>query len=204
MNFYLHSSKVLKPIYPELTWNRESNGEKKVYLTFDDGPNPEATSFVLDVLKSYNFKATFFCIGDNVKKHASTYNRILEEGHRTGNHTFNHLNGFKTENNAYVANVRLAAEKIDSSLFRPPYGRLKKKQIDQIIPDYEIIMWSILSGDFDPKLKRDKAFSDIVKLTKNGSIIVFHDSLKALDNLHYLLPKYCEFLTQSGFTSCIL
>lgn len=204
MNFYLHSSKVLKPIYPELTWNRESNDEKKVYLTFDDGPNPEATSFVLDQLEAFGFKATFFCIGDNVKKHPDVYDRILNEGHRTGNHTFNHLNGFKTENDRYIENIKLAANNIDSPLFRPPYGRLKKKQIEQIIPEYEIIMWSILSGDFDPKLKRDKAYNDIVKLTKNGSIIVFHDSLKALDNLRYLLPKYCEYLTESGYTSCTL
>lgn len=203
MNWYAHSSKFLKPFYPSLIWNIQTDA-KTVYLTFDDGPNPTATSYVLSVLESFGFTATFFCIGDNVAKHPDTYASVIDKGHAVGNHTFNHLNGFAHTKDAYISNAKLASEYIDSELFRPPYGRIKKSQINALSADFNIIMWSSLSGDFDANIDTERALKKLQKLTKPGAIVVFHDSLKALENLKILLPAYCEFLTKNGYQSCKL
>lgn len=203
MNWYTHSSKYLKPFFPSLVWDIPTQ-EKVVYLTFDDGPHPDITPYVLSVLKPYGFKATFFCIGENVVKHPVVYHTIESQGHAVGNHTFNHLNGFTHDTDAYTENVKKAKQSIDSKLFRPPYGRLKLSQINQLKPDYNIIMWSCLSGDFDRKLDTNEALVQLKKLTKPGAIVVFHDSLKAQYNLEKLLPQYCAYLEQEGYTSCKL
>ncbi len=182
------------------------NSEKKIYLTFDDGPIPMVTEWVLDLLKSNNVKATFFCIGDNIKKHPEIYKRILIEGHQTGNHTFNHLNGWKTETNHYIDNFKLCEtehSKLNtehSFLFRPPYGKIKPSQ-SKVVRNlgYKIIMWDVLSYDFDSTISTEKCLENVISNTEQGSIIVFHDSLKAEKNLRFALPKAIQILKDKGF-----
>jgi peptidoglycan/xylan/chitin deacetylase (PgdA/CDA1 family) len=188
----------LKKIYPSLTWSIPTR-EKELYLTFDDGPNPLATPFVLDALKQFNAIATFFCIGKNVLQHPGLYERILLEGHRTGNHTHNHLNGWKTEDDIYYDNIMQAKKVITSNLFRPPYGRIKTSQVAQIDPSFKIVMWDVLSGDFDVKLSPEKSLRYVKAKTTAGSIIVFHDSEKAFKRLSYALPKVLEFFSEQGY-----
>ena len=192
----------LRAFYPKCTWNIPSK-EKVIYLSFDDGPHPEATPFVLDQLRKFNAKATFFCIGNNVLKHPNVYESILQEGHRVGNHTYDHLNGWKTETVQYLENIKDAASLIDSNLFRPPYGRITKKQIRAIHsnPDLpqQIIMWDVLSGDFDLKIDGTICAKNVIKNTGPGSIIVFHDSQKAWDRMSIALPIVLAHFSKLGF-----
>ena len=194
---------IIKKYYPKLVWDLP-NAENKIYLTFDDGPVPEVTEWVLDLLKEYNIKATFFCIGDNVVKHPEIYKRILTEGHAVGNHTFNHLNGWKTSGGQYIKNVIACQDVVDSKLFRPPYGRIKKSQLNKLSLRYKIVMWDVLSGDFDQNLTPKKCYKNVIENTVPGSIIVFHDSLKAEGNLKYALPKSIEHLLAKGFVFEVL
>jgi len=194
---------IIKKYYPKLVWE-VPNAEKKIYLTFDDGPIPEITEWVLDVLMQQNIKATFFCIGENVSKYTSVYKRILAEGHAVGNHTYNHLNGWKTGRGKYLQNIEECQKVIDSNLFRPPYGRIKKSQFKKLSTTYKIIMWDVLSGDFDQKTSPEKCCENVVKNTVSGSIIVFHDSLKAKRNLKHALPKAIEYLLAQGFVFDVL
>ena len=172
----------LKKIFPSYLWSIDTK-EKIIYLTFDDGPHPLATNFVLDELKRHNAKATFFCIGKNVATHPAIYKRILEEGHSVGNHTYNHLNGWKTKNEIYFADVKEAAKLIDSDLFRPPYGRIRYAQARGLREiagkKMKLVMWDVLSGDFDRQITADKCWQNIIGKARPGSIIVFHDSQKA-------------------------
>ncbi len=204
----------LKWYYPNLTWSKDTK-EKIVYLTFDDGPIPNVTDFVLNTLKSFGIKATFFCIGDNISKYPDIFERIKADGHAVGNHTYNHLKGWETEDEAYVDNFWKCQELTKSNLFRPPYGRIKKSQIAKLNSKFkiqnraceliednsklDIIMWDVLSGDFDLNLSPEKCYQNVVKETRNGSIIVFHDSLKAWDRLSYALPKAIETLLAKGY-----
>jgi peptidoglycan/xylan/chitin deacetylase (PgdA/CDA1 family) len=203
VNIDLHSSWLLQPFYPSLTWKKKVS-DNSVFLTFDDGPEPEATNFVLKTLSDYGFEATFFCIGENVEKHLEIYQEIGAANHSVGNHTQNHFNGFRYSTSDYVDNVRKAEKHISSSLFRPPYGRIKRKQIHQLQPDYEIIMWSVLSCDYMTSINVERALKRMKEITEPGSIVVFHDSQKALKNLEFLLPRYCEFLVENGYKSCRL
>lgn len=172
---------------------------KTLYLTFDDGPEPEATLQVLDILDKYQIPATFFCVGERVENHAGIYKRILEKGHKTGNHTYNHLNGWKTKSSAYKASVEACAQVVESSLFRPPYGRITHRQAHALHPHYKIIMWSLLTYDFSPSLNRDTCLKRAVKKTGPGEIIVFHDNLKALPTMSYVLPRYIESCLERGY-----
>ncbi len=175
--------------------------EKKIYLTFDDGPHPTATPFVLDELKKYNAKATFFCIGKNVETHPQLYKRILNEGHRTGNHTQNHLNGWKVSDENYFDDIKDAAKIIDSNLFRPPYGRISQFQIAALIKqNIKIIMWDVLSGDFDEKISAETCTSNVIKHAANGSIIVFHDSEKALEKMKVSLRETLNYFSRFGYS----
>ncbi len=174
-------------IVPSILW-RFQKKEPHLYLTFDDGPVPEATPWVLDTLAKWNAKATFFCVGDNVKKHPKIYQRILEEGHTVGNHTFHHLNGWKTDKAQYLNNTAKCAKWVDSPLFRPPYGKLTQGQLKSLRKDYQIVMWSILSKDYDTGTRPESCLGNVL-MSKPGDIIVFHDSAKALDNLQYTLPR---------------
>ena len=175
--------------------------EKKIYLTFDDGPHPAATTFVLNELKKYNAKATFFCIGKNVAEQQELYKKILNDGHRVGNHTQNHLNGWKVSDEEYFKNINEAAKHIDSDLFRPPYGRVSQFQIAALIKQkMKIIMWDVLSGDFDKKINAATCTSNVVKNAINGSIIVFHDSEKAFEKLKVSLPETLNYFSRFGYS----
>lgn len=211
MRFYFTKTpRILKLLFSRYTWCFASN-KKEIYLTFDDGPIPEVTEFVLSQLKKHNAKATFFCIGDNIKKHPTIFHQIINDGHSVGNHTFNHLNGWKTNNASYIENTELCENIILNQfkkpeklkvvkLFRPPYGKLKKSQSIQLIKKrYKIIMWDVLSADFDTSITKEKCLKNVLKNTKNGSIIVFHDSIKASEKLYYTLPKVLEEFTKKGY-----
>ena len=184
----------------KFVWNI-STKEKNLYLTFDDGPHETATPFVLDELKRYNAKATFFCLGKNVKEHPEIYARILNEGHAIGNHTFNHLNGLKTKRNIYINDINLAAQYINSKLFRPPYGRIHRKTANVLRKNfgYIIVMWEVLSGDFDQTISPQKILKNVTDKSEAGSIIVFHDSAKAFTALSFTLPQVLKQFTEKGF-----
>jgi peptidoglycan/xylan/chitin deacetylase (PgdA/CDA1 family) len=210
---------LLKKFYPKaLIWNKPRN-QKTIYLTFDDGPIPIVTPFVLKTLKKFNAKATFFCIGENIVKHTEIFDQLKADGHSVGNHTFNHLKGWATKDRVYLENIRKCQEITKSSLFRPPYGRIKKSQIKNLMAlSYKtqdnlqsspisnlqtqiskIIMWDVLSGDFDTSLAPEKCLENVIKHTENGSIVVFHDSLKARERLEFALPKALEKWQAEGY-----
>ncbi len=203
-----HTGRVFRYLFPRLIWKKAVQ-EKVIYLTFDDGPIPEITEFVLDELAKYDAKATFFCVGDNIRKYPHIFQKLLDAKHSIGNHTFNHFDGWKTENDEYLSNIQKCAETIEANisaknqrrkkLFRPPYGRLKRAQATGLLPDYQLIMWDVLSGDFDKELDPKICLRKSVQHTKKGSIIVFHDSIKASRNMMYVLPRYLKFFARKGF-----
>ena len=192
---------VRKFIYPRYVWHLPS-AEKTIYLSFDDGPHPQATNFVLEQLDSYGARGTFFCLGKNVMAYPEIYKSILLNGHTTGNHTHDHLNGWKVDDEAYFKNIFQASEYIDSNLFRPPYGRITRFQARQVIErmQYKIVMWSVLSGDFDRKLSPEDCYRNVVKAAGPGSIIVFHDSEKSFPALRYALPGVLDYFSQRGYS----
>lgn len=214
--YLVKTPQFVQLLFPKRVW-AFPNTKKKVFLTFDDGPIPEVTSWVLNLLKENNAKATFFCIGDNISKHSEVFNRIITEGHSIGNHTYNHLNGWKTNTEEYIDNCELF-EKIlnchtkpvevpyqDSTsslktnhrkLFRPPFGKLTPKQ-SKILQKkgYKIIMWDVLSADFDQSITKEKCLENVLKNIEAGSVVVFHDSLKAEEKLRYVLPKVLDFIS---------
>jgi peptidoglycan/xylan/chitin deacetylase (PgdA/CDA1 family) len=199
--YLVKSPLLLKWYYPSLTWNK-SRTEKVIYLTFDDGPIPDVTDFVLKTLKDQQVKATFFCIGDNIRKHPSIFQRLLDEGHQVGNHTYNHLKGWKTDDATYLENFEQCQTLTGTNLFRPPYGRIRKSQIKNIrsrYPEMKIIMWDVLSGDFDLNLSPESCYHNVDKYVENGSIIVFHDSLKAFERMQYALPRVISNLKAQGY-----
>lgn len=197
--YLVKTPKWLKAYYPQLVWNKPRH-LPRVYLTFDDGPTTEVTEWVLEQLKEYQAKATFFVIGKNVVEHPNIFDLLKSNGHSVGNHTFNHMNGWKNPKEAYFDNVKQCAEVVDSSLFRPPYGRIKKNQIKKLRQDYDIIMWDVLSGDFDTSITGEVSTSNVLNNVQNGSIIVFHDSQKAFPRLKLALPKVLEELNKRGYT----
>ena len=197
---------LLKKLYPKFIWDAPRS-PRCIYLTFDDGPIPIVTPFVLNILKQYQAKATFFCIGDNVSKHPEEFELVKNAGHNIGNHTFNHLKGWKTDGKTYTDNFLKTDDILHTNLFRPPYGRIKRSQIKllkQAKPNLDVIMWDVLSGDFDQDLSPEDCLQNVLKHTENGSIIVFHDSLKAFDRLEYVLPKAMEEWSRKGYEFGIL
>ena len=194
---------VLRPLMGKLTWRRNLSS-KVIYLTFDDGPVPEVTPLVLDILDQNKLKATFFCVGENVQKYPEIYADILQRGHKTGNHTFNHLKGFSFSKDEYVENVKLATEYIDSKLFRPPYGRITFGQRRMLRKEYEIIMWDLITRDYNRNLSTGQILSNIKSYTRNGSIVVFHDSIKAKNNVLSVLPLAIKWWKSEGYEFGVL
>lgn len=190
---------ILKPIYKDLVWDVPTD-KNEVFITFDDGPVPMATPYALDVLKEKGVPATFFCIGDNVRKYPDIYERIKAEGHLIGNHSLNHLNGWKYNDFSYVKNVLECARLVDSRLYRPPYGKIKRSQAAALGKRFSIIMWDVISGDFDRNVSKEKCVENVVKNTVAGSIIVFHDSGKAYEKMAYALPLVIDQLKEKGFS----
>ena len=206
MSLWIKTNWLVKRIFPKYVWSIPNN-EKKVFLTFDDGPTPEITEWVLAELRNYNVKATFFCIGDNIRKYPAIFQKVLAENHSIGNHTFNHLKGWKTPTEDYIENAKLCQSEIENqkseirNLFRPPYGKIKSSQAKILRKmGYKIIMWDVISFDFDQTISREKCLENVLKNVESGSIIVFHDSKKAWQNLEYVLPKTLKFLNEKGFT----
>lgn len=200
---------ILKYIFSGYNWDFSSKNSKKIYLTFDDGPIPDVTEFVLKELSKYNAKATFFCIGDNIKKHPAIFNKILSYEHAIGNHTMNHLKAWKNDSKTYIDNVLACSNEIEhfvdpkkkEKLFRPPYGQISYPKFKTLQNQgYKIIMWNILSKDWDQKTSPEQCFQNVIQNAQQGSIIVFHDSIKAAINLKYALPKVLEYYTEKGYT----
>ncbi|MGG9971274.1 polysaccharide deacetylase family protein [Ferruginibacter sp. SUN002] len=192
----------LKKIYGSCEWDVPVTNVKTIYLTFDDGPHPTITPFVLNELNKYDAKATFFCIGNNVETYPEIYKQVITEGHSVGNHTFDHLNGWRTDTVKYLQNIAAAEKLINSDLFRPPYGRISRSQIKALVdrvPSLRIIMWSVLSGDFDNTISTEKCLDNVLENAGDGSIIVFHDSEKAFKNLQYALPETLKYFSKKGY-----
>lgn len=189
---------LIRRLYPRACW-RMSTSEKAVYLTFDDGPIPEVTPWVLDVLDKYNIKATFFMVGDNVRKHTDEYKMVVERGHRIGNHTYNHLKGFEERTDRYVANIDKADCYLNTGLFRPPHGFMRISQYRALCERYRIIMWDLVTRDYNSKLSGEQVLYKVKKYVRNGSIITFHDSLRSASNLRYALPRAIEWLLQEEY-----
>jgi peptidoglycan/xylan/chitin deacetylase (PgdA/CDA1 family) len=202
----IKTPKWLKLLYPKLLWEA-SAANRCIYLTFDDGPIPIVTPFVLNILKQYNAKATFFCIGDNVRKHPEVFEQLKNEGHAIGNHTFNHLKGWKTEDNIYLGNFLQADKLLDTKLFRPPYGRIKRSQVKLLQnakQGIQIVMWSVLSADYDVAVSPEQCLNNVIKNTKPGDIVLFHDSLKAQERMEYALPRALEYWSKEGYVFGLL
>lgn len=190
--------KILRWIYPRAHWRMDKD-VKAVYLTFDDGPIPEITPWVLDLLDKYGIKATFFLVGDNVRKHPEEFRMIKERGHRLGNHTFNHIQGFKYLSYNYLANVNKADELIHTDLFRPPHGWMRWGQYMVLRNRYRIVMWDLVTRDYSKRLNGRQVLRIVKKYVRNGSIITFHDSLKSEKNIKYALPRAIEWLLEQGY-----
>lgn len=182
-----------------MTWDIQGE-RREVYLTFDDGPTPVVTPWVLEQLSGAGAMGTFFCLGRNVDKYPGIYEQILAEGHSVGNHSYSHLKGFRSSIKRYMDDIRLASGMIDSKLFRPPYGRIFPGQVKAVLEEYDIIMWDVLSIDYNSGLSGERVLKNVTRNVKPGSIIVFHDSDKAADNLYYALPRTLEFLREEGYS----
>ena len=196
--FIEQPAKWLRWIYPRATWRMKKH-EHAVYLTFDDGPIPEATPFVLDVLKEHNIKATFFMVGDNVRKHPLIYERVKAEGHQIGNHTFNHISGFKHSIKTYSDNAEKANTYLHSHLFRPPHGWMRLTQYARLRKKYRIVMWDLVTRDYSKWMTAEDVLNNVKRYTRNGSIITFHDSLKSIEKLKTALPQAIIWLKEQGY-----
>ena len=210
--YWVKTNKLIKTLFSKWIWDIPST-EKVVYLSFDDGPTPEATTWVLEELKKHHFKATFFCIGDNIRKYPDIFKKIISEGHTIGNHTYNHLNGWKTSTQNYIDNAQLCQEIIDekkhynsdSKIFRPPYGKMKTTQSKALLKlGYKIIMWDVLSADFDRNITEQECLNNVVMNLQPGSIVVFHDSIKAFEKLKYVLPATLQYLQDNNYEAKVL
>ncbi|MBC7864570.1 MAG: polysaccharide deacetylase family protein [Bacteroidia bacterium] len=184
--------------YPEATW-RKNTDIKKIYLTFDDGPIPEITEWVLHFLESENIKATFFCVGNNVELNPTIFQKVKDAGHKCCNHTFNHMSGWKTPNKEYFDNIEICDKYYSNKLFRPPHGRITLSQYSTLKKKYEIVFWDVISFDFDANTTPEKCLQNVTEHTRNGSVIVFHDSIKAKKNMQYALPLAVKFLKEQGY-----
>jgi peptidoglycan/xylan/chitin deacetylase (PgdA/CDA1 family) len=197
----------MRALYPDFIWRKDKQ-DKTIYLTFDDGPIPDITEFVLETLAQFNARATFFCIGDNIRKHPHIFKKVIENGHTIGNHTYNHLRGWATDDDKYLANVKQCDAEISSKvewndnrkkLFRPPHGRIKRSQAKVLLPEYDIVMWDVLTADYDASLTRERVLAKALQYTESGSIVLFHDSIKANKNMSFALPRFLEYFSEREF-----
>ena len=201
--YFIKTPWLIKKIFPSYVWNMPKN-EKNIYLSFDDGPHPEITLFVLEELEKYKAEASFFCVGHNVALYPNVYKKILENGHVVGNHTYNHPNGWETSTKEYLEDVAAASKHIETNLFRPPYGRIKSQQAKGLKKamnneNTRVIMWDVLSLDFDTSFSPQQCLRNVMKNSANGSIVVFHDSEKAFTNLRYSFPEAIKQLAEQGY-----
>lgn len=197
--FRAHTPRLVQALLPGYTWRMPDLAEPTIYLTFDDGPIPEVTPWVLDSLRAYGAHATFFCVGENAERHPDLLKQVLAEGHSVGNHTFNHLNGWKTSTLTYAHNVRRCARAVPSRLFRPPYGKLRPQQSVWLRRHFQIVMWDVLSGDYDTQFSPQQCLRHVTHHARPGSIVLMHDSLKAERNLRQLLPAALQFFREKGW-----
>ena len=197
----LQVPEILKSVIKNVVW-RINPAKKVIYLTFDDGPNSRVTPLVLDILDRFEVKATFFCVGENVSRFPDVFDEVKRRGHTVGNHTFNHLKGFEYATDYYVRNVEKANGYIKSDLFRPPHGQIKPSQIKALKDDYRIIMWDFITYDYDKRVEPEKIIAEVKKRSRNGSIVVFHDSLKAEKNVLQVLPEALRFWKENGYEVC--
>ena len=210
MRFYwIKTNWIIKKIFSKVIWSLP-NTDNQIYLTFDDGPTPEITNWVLDQLQQHQAKASFFCIGKNIEKNPELFQKIIAQGHAIGNHSFDHLNGWKTTTEDYIENIEKCQAIIEktattknsltSKIFRPPYGKIKNTQINELKKKgYEIIMWDVLSADFDTSISKEECLKNVVSNIRPGSVIIFHDSIKASPNLKFALPKVLDFINQNNY-----
>ena len=203
--YWVKTNKLIKKLFPGFVWDIPS-AHKTVYLTFDDGPIPEITEWVLDLLKQHDIRATFFCIGNNIENYPDIFRKVIAGGHAIGNHTFNHINGWNTGFYTYMENIALCQKEIienggpDTHLFRPPYGKMTSAQAKKVRElGYKIIMWDVLSADFDTTISPEKCLRNATKNATDGSVIIFHDSIKAFANLEYALPRVIAYLKENGY-----
>ena len=196
--YLVKTPKFIQELFPNFTWKIPTE-EKVLYLTFDDGPIPGVTPWVLEQLAQYDAKATFFCVGNNIEKHPEVFEEVKAAGHSIGNHTFNHLNGWSSDNLPYFHNIRHCANLTKTILFRPPYGKLRPRQTQFLLRHYRIVMWDVLSGDFDPNITEEQCLLNVTRNVEPGSIVVFHVSLKAEDKLRYALPKALAYFAEQGY-----
>ena len=199
MRYWVKTPTIFKRLFPKIVWNF-SEKEQKVFLTFDDGPSTNVTDSILTILEQEKVRATFFCIGKNVKKNPELANKILKKGHSIGNHSMTHVNGWRTRKNSYLRNINEASEYINSNLFRPPFGRFNLYSLDQILKKYKLVMWDVLSGDFDEKIEEKAVINNVIKNVANGSIIVFHDNNKSKEKTLSALIKTIKKLKEKGFS----
>ena len=201
--FFHRTPWLVQKLYPSLTWSKPTH-EKIIYLTFDDGPIPDLTEFILNTLKEYSAKGTFFCVGDNLRKHREIAQRTLEEGHKLANHTYNHLSGWSAKDKQYFDNILQCQSLLEdlneqSGFFRPPYGKIKRSQISEVALRHQIIMWDVLSGDYSKKINPEQCLRGTIGATRKGSIVLFHDNIKAEANMKYALPRFLDHFTKKGF-----
>jgi len=196
--YLVKTPKFIQKLFPNYTWKVPTDAPT-IYLTFDDGPIPGITPWVLEQLEAYNAKATFFCVGSNVEKHTEVFQQVVNGGHTIGSHTMNHVNGWDTDNIPYFHNVRRGASLVKSELYRPPYGKMKPSQSQFINRHYQVVMWDVLSGDFDPNITNDQCYRNVINHAESGSIIVLHDSIKAKEKLEYVLPRILEHFAGLGY-----
>ena len=204
--YLIKTPRVIQKLFPNFHWrvNDATSPTPTLYLTFDDGPIPQLTPWVLEQLEKYKAKATFFCVGNNVRRNPEVLQQVIDAGHTVGNHTMHHLDGWKTDNVPYFHDVRHCAKQLKTGLFRPPYGRLKPSQVQFLQRHYEIVMWDVLSGDFDPELTAEDCYDNVVDNAKPGSIVVFHDSLKAESKLRDFLPRLLAHYAALGYSFAAL
>ena len=195
---FVKTPSIAKYLFPSLVWKKNTD-QKKIWITFDDGPDEKVTPYLINVLAGFNIKATFFVIGNQAKKHPELVKLIINSGHKIGNHSFSHLNGFSTDNNKYLEDVEQAKKYIDSDIFRPPYGKITPLQIKNLKRDFKIIMWDIMSWDFKENISSNKIYKNVINNIENGSIILFHNNLKSYNNLKKSLKIILEKLKEQEY-----